>query len=150
MEGSAAMIRLVATVIEWAIAALFVYAGAVKVLEPAAFAIDVHNYRLLPWPISVAVALYLPWLEIVAGTALVFRRPRTAALLIFTVLMLGFIAALISAKLRGIDIACGCFGAGGKTGGFWLTLLRDAALLAALLFTLRFGRAHTAGDAAPM
>jgi putative oxidoreductase len=149
MEGSTAMMRRIARLIEVGIAALFIYAGGVKMLDPAAFATDVHNYRLLPWPVSVAVALYLPWLEMIAGAALVFRRKRTAALLIFVALMSGFILALVSAKLRGIDIACGCFGAVTKPGDFRLTLLRDAAILAALLFTLRSGRAHTADCAAP-
>jgi len=44
------------------VGALFVYAGVVKIIDPVEFARDIDNYKLLPWPVAVGSALYLPWL----------------------------------------------------------------------------------------
>ncbi|MBC7853027.1 MAG: DoxX family protein [Pirellulaceae bacterium] len=118
------------------VSALFIYAGANKALDPAAFAFDVQNYRVLPWLPSVFVALYLPWLEIVCGAALIPRRSDRAALWLLTGMMLVFLGALLSARVRGIDIACGCFGSSGKPGVFGEMLARDLAILAGLAVLL--------------
>ena len=50
--------RIVALII----GGIFIYAGAIKALDPVQFANDIDNYKTLPWPISVALAFYLPWL----------------------------------------------------------------------------------------
>lgn len=127
------MFRLLSVVV----GALFVYAGILKALDPAQFALDVQNFRLVPWTADVLIALYLPWLEIVCGGALVIGRAGLrGALWLITGLMLAFVAAIFSAKIRGLDIACGCFGHG-PAHGFGTALARDFALLAvcgALLF----------------
>jgi putative oxidoreductase len=123
-----------------ALGALFIYAGAMKVLDPAAFALDVLNYRILPWVPSAALALYLPWLEIVCGGALILRRGETAALWLLNGLMLVFVIAIVTAKIRGIDVSCGCFGSSGKPGVFWQMIARDLAILCGLLAVL-FGTA---------
>lgn len=92
------------------LAAVFLYAGVTKARNPAEFAWTIDNYQLLPWTGAAAVALYLPWLEIVASFALLISRWRHGALAILTGLTLAFIVALTSALWRGLDIACGCFG----------------------------------------
>lgn len=118
-----------------AVGAVFIYAGAVKALDPGQFAADIGNYRLLPHPAAVALALYLPWLEVVCGSALVFKKMHRGALPVLVALCVVFIGALLSAKARGLDIACGCFGnAHPHPPG--MSLLLDAILLAALIFLL--------------
>jgi len=52
---------------------IFIYAGAIKALDPIRFANDIDNYKILPWAIGVRLAFYLPWLEIFCGIALIFR-----------------------------------------------------------------------------
>src|SRR5437667_11977454 len=52
---------------------VFIYAGAIKVLDPVQFANDIDNYKILPWTIAVGLAFYLPWLEIFCGLALILR-----------------------------------------------------------------------------
>lgn len=94
---------------------LFIYAGGLKWLDPAQFAVDVQNYRLLPWWASVLVALYLPWLEIVCGLALCFKQFYRGALLLMTGMAVVFAAALGSAWIRGLDLECGCFGTGSSS-----------------------------------
>ena len=113
--------------------AVFVYAGVLKVSDPLEFANDVSNYHLLPWTIGVRLAFYLPWLEILAGVALIFHRLFSGALAITGALMLAFIAATIWAKVQGINVACGCFGAASSSLTFTSHLVLNGAILAVLV-----------------
>lgn len=88
----------------------FVVAATFKLLDPAAFAVDIGHYHLLPHPATIALAVYLPWLELLSGAAVLIRRVDRGALLILTVLCGIFCVALASAWIRGLDIECGCFG----------------------------------------
>jgi putative oxidoreductase len=114
------------------VAAIFVYAGVLKILDPVAFARDIDNYKILPWPLSVALAFYLPWLEVFCGLALLVRFVYRAAVSILLGLTLIFVAATIAAKARGLDISCGCFGHVSQHWSFAGHLLLDFALLAVL------------------
>jgi putative oxidoreductase len=120
-------------IVDLIVGGLFIYAGVVKAMEPLRFANDIENYHLLPWPIGVRLAFYLPWLEILCGLALVTRRLYSGALSILVGLMLVFIGATIAAKARGIDITCGCFGHVSENLSFTWHLVLDFAILAALI-----------------
>jgi uncharacterized membrane protein YphA (DoxX/SURF4 family) len=111
--------------------ALFVVAGLQKWRDPAAFTADIANYRLLP-ALAPWLAATLPAVEVVAGVALIaLGRPwRRAAGLAIALMVLVFTGAAGSALARGIDVACGCFGAGGDSVDA-LTIVRDLALLGA-------------------
>jgi uncharacterized membrane protein YphA (DoxX/SURF4 family) len=112
---------------------IFIYAGAIKALDPVQFASDIDNYKILPWPISVALAFYLPWLEIFCGLALVVRLLYRGALTILTALILTFTLATVAAKVRGLDITCGCFGHASQNWSFPAHLTTNLGILAALL-----------------
>ncbi|MDQ3199405.1 MAG: hypothetical protein M3Q46_09525 [Verrucomicrobiota bacterium] len=116
------------------VGALFVYAGVVKLLDPLHFATEIDNYHLVSWPIAVRLAFYLPWLELLAGLALILHRLFDGAVALTTALMLGFIGASIVAKARGIDVSCGCFGTLSDSLSFTWHLVLDFVLLAILLF----------------
>ena len=92
------------------IGGLFIYAGAIKALDPIQFALDINNYKIVPWTIGVRLAFYLPWLEILCGLALITRKFYLGGLSILTALISIFIVATIAVKVRGLDITCGCFG----------------------------------------
>src|SRR5437763_4729833 len=115
------------------IGATFIYAGVVKALSPIRFTNDIHNYRLLPWSMAVALAFYLPWLEIWCGFALLLGRLYRAAIALLAGLTLIFIVASTSARIRGIDISCGCFGHLSNNLSFGWHLGLDLVLLAALI-----------------
>ncbi len=115
------------------IAAVFIYAGASKVGDPVAFARDISNFHILPWPISTRLAFYLPWLEIICGAALLLRWLRFGAVAILAALTAVFIAATITARLRGIDVNCGCFGSASKDLTFGWHLAIDFAILGGLI-----------------
>jgi len=126
------MKRVLTTLVLFLIAAVFIVAGVMKVLNPASFAEDIRNYRMVPWTADVVLALYLPWLEIIAGAALLWRKTRKGALLLVLLMLVGFLVALVSAWARGLNISCGCFGSGAKTGSLLLDVARDLVLLAAV------------------
>ena len=137
-------------VLDLSIAAIFIYAGIVKVLDPVQFARDIDNYKMLPWPAAVALALYLPWLEILCGLALVVRRLYRGAILLLTGLTVVFIVASVIAKARGLDISCGCFGHASQGWSFGWHMALDLALLAGLvMLTLSAKRTSNAERRTP-
>jgi hypothetical protein len=115
------------------IGGLFIYAGAVKVIDPAEFARDIDNYKMLPWQLSVSMGLYLPWLEIFCGLALIVRVLYRGSVFVLTALMALFIVITIIAKMRGLDISCGCFGHASKYLSFAWHLVLDFLLLGGLV-----------------
>src|SRR5213592_3234109 len=120
-------------IVDLIVAGIFIYAGAIKALDPVQFASDIDNYKIFPWPISVALAFYLPWLEIFCSFALVVRLLYRGALSILTMLILTFSLVTIAAKVRGLDITCGCFGHASQHWSFPAHLATNLGILAALL-----------------
>ena len=120
-------------IVDLIVGGIFVYAGVLKILDPVQFANDIDNYKTLPWFVSVRLAFYLPWLEIFCGLALVFRFLYRGGLSILTALIAVFVGATIAAKMRGLDITCGCFGHASKDWSFSAHLILDLAIFAALL-----------------
>ena len=129
---------------------LMAYAGAIKLLEPpATFAEEIGNYRLLPMLAPLA-AVTLPAVEVVAGLALILLRGgwRRGAALLNLGLLLVFTAAVASARVRGIDLRCGCFG--GDSGPVTnLTVVRDVALSAWAAVVLWQARSAERAPTAP-
>ena len=120
-------------ILDLIIAGVFIYAGALKVLDPIQFANDIDNYKILPWTVGAGLAFYLPWLEILCGLALILRRLYFGGLSILTALVAVFLVATIAAKARGLDITCGCFGHASQNWNFPAHLAFDLALFGALL-----------------
>ena len=107
---------------------LFVYAGAVKVLEPLDFAQNILNYQLVGQSLAFITALILPWLEILAGAFLVAGVWKRGAALVVSGLLVLFIALTAVTMIRGLDVDCGCFGAIDRKAGLSV-ILEDLAML---------------------
>jgi uncharacterized membrane protein YphA (DoxX/SURF4 family) len=137
--------QVISTLLRFALAAVFIYAGVVKILDAQRFALDVQHYDLTPWTVSVLVAVYLPWLEVIAGIALIVRRQQLGALVALGGMTAIFLGALLSAWARGLDISCGCFGRESRNiqTNFPLLLAQDLALLFVIgfLFAMEVRRA---------
>lgn len=89
---------------------LFLTAAFHKVRDPLPFAENIFNYQVLPDALVNLTAIFMPWLEIVAGLALIFipRYRRASAWLLLGLLI--FFTGLVGVTMaRGIDVACGCF-----------------------------------------
>jgi putative oxidoreductase len=132
--------KVVWRIVDALVGGIFIYAGAIKALDPIGFANDIDNYKILPWTIGVGLAFYLPWLEILCGLTLVARVLYRGGLSILVALIGIFIAATIAAKIRGLDITCGCFGHASKNWSFSTHLALDSVLLISLLLLLRSAR----------
>jgi putative oxidoreductase len=129
--------QLIADLQHLRFASVFSDLGNLSLANVAEFASDIDNFKLLPWPVSVALAFYLPWLEIFCALGLLFRFLYRGALSILTLSVVAFTLAIIAAKVRGLDITCGCFGHASQHWSFPAHLATNLAILAALL-TLGF------------
>lgn len=114
-----------------ALALVFAYAAIEKIIDPAAFAQSIDNYRLFPAFSIGPLAIVLPWLEMITALAVIIGGPwKRPAALILGVLLISFILAVGFNLARGLDFECGCFGSadGGRRAGLTL-LIQDALLL---------------------
>lgn len=111
---------------------LFIYSGGAKLLDPAAFHGEIANFELLSWKTSSLVAVYLPWLEVACGIALVTKWQMTGSIAILCSLMVGFIGFVASAWIRNLDVSCGCFGASDAATSYPLWIGRNLLILAGL------------------
>ena len=96
-------------ILTWLVAAVFIFAGASKIIDPSTFARDIDNYRLLPYLLVTLMAIILPWLEVFCGIFLIIGKLKKGAAFTLLVLTFMFIIAIGSAVARGLDITCGCF-----------------------------------------
>ncbi len=124
-------------VLDIVIGGIFIYAGVLKVVAPVRFAGDIENYHLIPWTLGVRLAFYLPWLEIFCGVALIVRRMYAGALTILLALIVVFMSANAVAKMRGLDIKCGCFGHASDNLGFVSHVALNLAILAGVVLLMR-------------
>jgi uncharacterized membrane protein YphA (DoxX/SURF4 family) len=124
----------VARICGWALGGVFVYAGIIKVMDPAQLADQIRNYQLLPWWMIHPAALVLPWVEILAGLLLILGIWAIEATLVLTGLLALFMVAIGWAMHLGLDIECGCFAGHTKVG--WARLAEDATMIAVALLGL--------------
>ena len=116
--------------------AIFLVAALPKIADPPSFAHMIYNYRAVPGFAVNALALVMPWVEFLAGLALILGVWRREAAMVVGLLLLVFIAAIAFNLARGHAVDCGCFDvhSAGKSREELLTemrwvLVRDAAML---------------------
>ncbi len=124
-----------ATAARLVLGGVWIAAGASKVADLAESVRAVRAYQVLPeWAVP-AVGAGLPLLEIALGLMLVVGFSVRFGAVVSAVLLAVFIAGIVSASARGLQIDCGCFGGGGELGAgqetkYGTEIARDAALLA--------------------
>lgn len=142
-----ATVKFLWRIVDLIVGGVFVYTGAIKAFDPIRFASDIDNYKILPWAIAVGLAFYLPWLEIFCGIALLLRRFYLGGLSILAGLISVFVIATVAAKMRGLDITCGCFGHASKNWNFSTHLGLDLVLFGLVIVLLfAWGRNFTASQ----
>jgi len=126
---------------------LFGWAALAKLADLASFALQVHNFRLLPLAAENLVAMLLPWVELVAALALVLGvRPRAGAW-VAGLLLAVFTIGVAQAMARGLDFECGCFGKASATRVGWGKLAQNLGML--LLAWIGTGKPESAAAEAP-
>lgn len=112
---------------------LLIWAGGVKASDLELTAQSVQNYQMVPLAWVNPIAMLLPAVELVVGLCLILGLAMNGAVLIATGMYAVFWVAVAAAMARGLDISCGCFGTANASAIGWLTLLRNTALLLALV-----------------
>jgi uncharacterized membrane protein YphA (DoxX/SURF4 family) len=124
------------------LAAIFLFACWHKILEPAAFALDIATYQILPLGLVNPLAIVLPWVELAAGLMLLSGFRTRAAALLVAGMMVMFTVAISIAVAKGLDMSCGCFASQGSAEDpiSWRTILRDASWLFLAAYVFIFDR----------
>jgi putative oxidoreductase len=111
----------------WILGLTFIYASFHKIIAPAEFAKIVYGYDLFPAAFINLIAIIIPFLELIAGLALIIGAyPRSAGIIINALLM-AYIIVLSINLIRGHEFDCGCFtpGQSGYSSSSEVTLVRD-------------------------
>ena len=87
---------------------IFIYASYEKILDPAKFARDISNYHVVPFGLENAIAIILPWLELIIGLGIILGVCIDANAFISGGLLILFIVLITQAIFRGFNIDCGC------------------------------------------
>jgi uncharacterized membrane protein YphA (DoxX/SURF4 family) len=113
--------------------AVFLIAGALKVVDAQSSVTAVRAYRMLPTSLATIVGWGLPFAEIALGLLLLAGIATRVVAAASAILLVIFIVAVASAAARGLSIDCGCFGGGGEVApgqtAYGIEILRDIGLL---------------------
>jgi len=143
---------------EWAataarllLAGVWAWAGVTKIGDPAAAVRAVRAYRLLPEWLAQGVGYGLPFLELTLAALLLAGLATRMAAVVSAALLVVFLAGMVSAAARGLQIECGCFGGGGdlaagQSTAYTWEIVRDVALLLVALALSRWPRSRLAAD----
>ena len=122
--------------VQLALGAIFIAAALPKISDPPSFAHMIYNYRILPGGLVNISALVMPWVELLAGLALVLGVWKRPARWLIAAMLVTFIIAISINLLRDNAIDCGCFdvSAAGKTHeerikDMWIVIVRDIGML---------------------
>jgi uncharacterized membrane protein YphA (DoxX/SURF4 family) len=125
--------RWVSTAARLVLGGVFLVAGVLKAIDPQSSVAAVRAYELLPSSFATIVGWGLPFVEIAIGLLLLAGIATRAVAGAATILLLIFMAAVVSAAVRGLSIDCGCFGGGGEVApgqtAYGRELVRDTGLL---------------------
>jgi putative oxidoreductase len=138
--------------VQIALGLLFIAAALPKIVDPPSFAHMIFNYRIVPGGLVNAVALLLPWVELLAGLGLVLGIWRRSSSILVGLLLLAFLFGIALNLARHNPIICGCFdvqaagwSAAQKFDAMRLDILRDIGMLLMVAQSL-FGTARAERD----
>ncbi|WP_068156532.1 MauE/DoxX family redox-associated membrane protein [Rhodococcus phenolicus] len=141
-------IRIVSLIARLGLAAVWLVSGWIKFSDPTQTIVAVRAYQLLPDELVRPVAAGLPVLELVLGLLLLVGLAVRPVAVVSAAVLVGLIAAIVSAWARGLSIDCGCFGGGGvaDVDGWDYTreILRDLGFLALSVWLIVFPRSPVA------
>jgi hypothetical protein len=110
-RGATAIAGFVAYLGGVAVALAWLQSSFAHLSNPYFFLSSIYQYELVGPTVGEAVAIVLPYLQLVLAVCLIARFFYGGALLSSAVLLTLFFAIQTSAVSRGLNISCGCFGA---------------------------------------
>lgn len=142
----------ISTLVRLGLAAVALAAGLAKIGDLPGSVRAVRAYELLPEALAVLVGNALPMVEIVIGLLLLAGLFTRLAAVAFGLLMVVFVAGIVSAWARGLAVDCGCFGGGGPVEpgdtAYLEDILRDLLFVAGAVFLVRWPRTRLSLDRA--
>ncbi|GAA0987733.1 MULTISPECIES: MauE/DoxX family redox-associated membrane protein [Nocardiopsis] len=133
------------------LAAVLVFA-AVSKFPPALSVQAVEAYDLFPVEVARLIGYTLPLFELALAALLLVGLATRYVGAVGALLMVVFIAGIVSAMARGLNIDCGCFGGGGQVAPgettYGLSIARDIAFAAMGAFIAVWPRSPFALDRA--
>ena len=131
------MLRWAGLLARLVVGGVWLWAGLLKIGDPAGSVTAVRGYQLLPASLAETVGRVLPTIEVAVGVLLILGLLHRFGGLLSAVLQVAFIVGIASVWARGISISCGCFGDGGPDpdaiGRYPWEIARDVGLLLASL-----------------
>jgi uncharacterized membrane protein YphA (DoxX/SURF4 family) len=127
---------------------LFIYAGAIKLTDPAAFARIISAHDLAPdWAVGY-ISVVLPSVEILAGIGLALGV--RGGLVLVTGLLIMFVLVLGFGVMSDLQVDCGCFSTEElqERGSLKVAFYRDIGLVMAALYLGWWKWAHADGRGA--
>jgi|SRR5690349_6967605 len=106
----------ISTAARLGLAVVWLVAGGLKVGDLAASGRAVNAYRIFPYEVAKVIGAAQPFLEITLGLLLLAGLAVRLSAGISAGLLVIFIAGIVSAWTRGLQIDCGCFSSGGQLG----------------------------------
>lgn len=150
----------VPAIVRVAVGGIFAFSGVMKIgqdlglgggtMAPVDFYASINAFKLgLGHEVTSVLAYTIPWVEIVAGVALVLGLAARGAAALIAVLMVAFGAGIVRVLVSDIDATCPCFGKIGLFCGSTIGpchLVRNAGLLAASSLVMVLGPGMLALD----
>lgn len=143
MEARKPILSWVASAARWTVGAIFVVAAILKIGDPATFQGDILSFRIVGYPAAYIIAYILPWIELLAGVAVIAGRWGCRGGMVLTAGMLvAFIGGAAYAWALGYDIHCGCFGGSetDETTNYTLLIGRNLLMLAGIVLAAYWER----------
>lgn len=119
-----------AVAFRFALAIVFLLAGLAKLPRRREFTDAVLAYGLVPPRIGRLVGSWLPAVELAAAALLLLGLATQVVAGLIGVLLAGFSVAVVANLVRGREIDCGCYGVVAERRITWLTVVRNAVLIA--------------------
>jgi uncharacterized membrane protein YphA (DoxX/SURF4 family) len=104
----------ISTAARLGLAAVWLVAGGLKVGDLAQSGRAVNAYEIFPYEVAKVIGAAQPFLEIALGLLLLAGLAVRLSAGISAGLLLIFIAGIVWAWARGLQIDCGCFSTGGE------------------------------------
>jgi putative oxidoreductase len=87
----------------------FAYASIHKIIYPDQLAKIIYGYQIMPgWAVNLQ-SIFMPWMELSAGFALLLGLKIRGAAVIIAGMLFAFICAISFNLIRGLEFDCGCF-----------------------------------------
>jgi len=106
------LLHVLMLVVRLGLGCLFLWSSLPKIRRPYDFLSSVYDYQLVGPKLGMLTAITLPCLELLVGLCLLGGIFVSGALLASIIMAGTFTFVLSWALFRGLEIGCGCFGAG--------------------------------------